>query len=197
MSMFARHVTAVFCVTAALTMVARVQAVGAGDLTGLVRVDGHPEKNVVVWLVGVTAAVPAPRKVILDQRNLAFAPHVLAVGVGTSVEMPNSDRVFHNVFSFKDGKKFDLGLYPVGRSKLVTFDRPGVSRIFCNIHPHMAAYVVAVDSGFFGVSDRAGQFTMAPVPPGSYTYRAWRPGHDTTTGQIVIEADRRVEVSLP
>ena len=112
MSMIVRHFAALVSVTAALTMTAPVQAGSTGDLTGLVRVDGHPEQNVVVWLVGVAAPAPVPEQAILDQRNLAFAPHVLVVSVGTSVEMPNNDRVFHNVFSFKDGKKFDLGLYP-------------------------------------------------------------------------------------
>ena len=77
--------------------------------------------------------------------------------------MPNSDRVFHNVFSFHDGKRFDLGLYPVGTRQLVTFDAPGVSRIFCNIHPNMAAYVVAVDSAFFAVTDAEGRFAIAGV----------------------------------
>ena len=107
------------------------------------------------------------RQIVLDQRNLQFSPHVLAVSVGTQVEMPNSDRVFHNVFSFHDGKRFDLGLYPVGTAKVVTFDRPGLSRIFCNIHPTMAAYVLAVDSAYLAVSDARGQFAMAPVPQGS------------------------------
>jgi plastocyanin len=168
-----------------------------GVVEGTVWVGGQRAKDVVVWLVDVQAPAPAQGRVVLDQRKLTFTPHILAVRVGTSVEMPNNDRVFHNVFSFKDGKKFDLGLYPVGQSKLVTFDRPGVSRIFCNIHPSMAAYVIAVDSAFFGVSDNAGRFTLAPVPPGAYTFRAWRPGQDVTTGQVVVVADRPLEVLLP
>jgi len=73
---------------------------------------------------------------------------------GTKIEFPNNDRVFHNVFSFRDGKRFDLGLYPVGAVKTIPFDRPGLSRVFCNIHPGMAAYIMVVDTPVFAVSDR-------------------------------------------
>jgi plastocyanin len=197
--MSARWFTA-FLVTAALAVtlpVSRIRAAVPGGLEGVVRVDGQPEKDVVVWLIDVPASRPTQGRAVLDQRKLTFTPHILAVRVGTSVEMPNNDRVFHNVFSFKDGKKFDLGLYPSGASKLVTFDRPGVSRIFCNIHPSMAAYVVAVDSAFFGVSDNAGRFTMPTVPPGTYIFRAWRPGQDVVSGQVVVESERPLEVRLP
>lgn len=170
----------------------------AEQLAGVVLVKGKPERNVVVWLEGGAGRLPvAGAKVVLDQRQLQFKPHVLAVTVGTSVEMPNSDRVFHNVFSFHDGKRFDLGLYPVGTAKTVTFDRPGLSRIFCNIHPNMAAYVLAVDSTYFAVSDSQGQFVIAGVPSGSYTYRAWRPGGQTTTGTVTVESNRPLEIRWP
>ena len=168
------------------------------ELAGVVLVKGRPERNVVVWLEGGTGrSTVAAKKVVLDQRQLQFKPHVLAVRVGTQVEMPNSDRVFHNVFSFHDGKRFDLGLYPVGTAKTVTFDRPGLSRIFCNIHPNMAAYVLAVDSGYFAVSDSQGQFVLVGVPLGSYTYHAWRPGGQTTTGTVAVGADRKLEIRWP
>ena len=195
----ARWFTA-FLVASALAVTMPVSPIRAevpGGLAGVVRAGGRPEKDVVVWLVDGPASAPAPGRAVLDQRKLTFTPHILAVRVGTSVEMPNNDRVFHNVFSFKDGKKFDLGLYPSGASKLVTFDRAGVSRIFCNIHPSMAAYVVAVDSAFFGVSDNAGRFTMPAVPSGTYTFRAWRAGQEVVSGQVVVEPERPLEVRLP
>ena len=169
----------------------------ADDLAGVVLVNGRPQKDVVVWLEGGAVLPAAPTKIVLDQRQLQFRPHVLAVRTGTQVEMPNSDRVFHNVFSFHDGKRFDLGLYPVGTSRTVTFDRPGLSRIFCNIHPNMAAYVLAVDSVYFAVTDSKGQFAMAGVPSGPHSYRAWRPGGDTTTGTLVVERGRPVEIRWP
>jgi len=127
-------------------------------------------------------AVAKATPVVLDQRNLSFTPRVLAVPVGTMVEFPNNDRVFHNVFSFRDGKRFDLGLYLVGSSRQVAFDKPGLSRIYCNIHPNMAAYVMAVDSPYFAVSDRAGTFRIAAVPTGTYRYYAWRLGAEQLTG---------------
>jgi plastocyanin len=174
-------------------------AAAAGDrLTGVVRVDGRPRKDVVIWLDGVSApALPEPATVVLDQRNLEFVPHVLAVRVGTHVRMPNSDRVFHNVFSFHDGKRFDLGLYPVGTSKLVTFDRPGLSRIFCNIHPAMAGYLIAVDSAFFAVTDGKGGFSIDNVPAGTHAYRLWRPGQEVRTGTLTAAPGRPVEIDWP
>ena len=152
----------------------------AGDLHGIARAGDSPARDAVVWLEAPFARPPAtgaaaPR-VVLDQRNLSFIPHVLVVRVGTKVDFPNNDRVFHNVFSFRDGKRFDLGMYPVGARRQVMFDQPGLSRIFCNIHPNMAAYVLVVDSPYFARTDESGAFTIAAVPAGTYTYHAWRPG---------------------
>ena len=170
----------------------------SGQLTGVVLVAGRAAKDVVVWLDIPTEPTPLPRqKVVLDQRNMQFVPRVLAVRVGTSVDMPNSDRLLHNVFSFHDGKVFDLGLYPVGASKTVRFDKPGLSRIFCNIHPNMAAYVLAVNSAYFAVSDAQGRFTIRDVSPGTYTYNAWRSGAKLTTGTLVNSQERAVEINLP
>ena len=166
------------------------------DLKGTARAAGRAAEDTVVWLEAPNApARPPAGSIILDQRNLAFSPHVLVVRVGTVVDFPNDDRVFHNVFSFRDGKQFDLGMYPVGSLRKVTFDRPGLSRIFCNIHPNMAAYVMAVDSPYFGRADRSGAFTIADVPDGTYKYHAWRAGvameltgtWTSTAGALTIE----------
>jgi hypothetical protein len=107
---------------------------------------------------------------------------VLALRVGTTVDFPNNDRVFHNVFSFHNGRRFDLGMYPVGATRRITFDRPGLSRIFCNIHPNMAAYVLAVESPYFARTDKSGLLTIPDVPAGTYTYHAWRPGSPELSG---------------
>jgi plastocyanin len=161
----------------------RAAAPGAVDVHGTAHIGGRSAPNVVVWLDAPNAPkTPQAGKVVLDQRNLAFSPRVLAVRVGTTVDFPNDDRVFHNVFSFRDGKVFDLGLYPVGTARPVKFDRPGLSRVFCNIHPNMAAYVMAVDTPYFAVSDESGAFTLASVPPGSYAYHAWHAGASELTG---------------
>jgi plastocyanin len=171
---------------------------GSADLRGVVWAGARREANAVVWVDAANVApASAPRKVVLDQRDLTFLPHVLAVRVGTVVEFPNSDRVFHNVFSFRDGKRFDLGLYPVGAIRYVKFDRPGLSRIFCNIHPNMAAYVLAVDTSFFAVSGADGSFTLPRLPAGQYTYHAWRPGAETLTGSVALDGETPFEVRWP
>lgn len=182
---------------AALVPSAGTDAGASTEVSGLVRVAGKPAADVVIWLDGVRDATASRPRVVLDQRNLTFLPRVLAVGVGTAVNMPNSDRVFHNVFSFKDGKKFDLGLYPVGLSKTVVFDRAGVSRIFCNIHPNMAAYVVVVDSDAFAVSSHTGAFTLSGVSAGTYAYRIWRAGADVVTGEVTVGGSSPFEIDLP
>ena len=180
---FARNRCLLACAAAVLAF-SRANAVTPGfDLHGTAQVAGRSIANAVVWLEAPSVAgEPASGRVVLDQRNLSFSPQVLAVRVGTTVDFPNSDRVFHNVFSFRDGKRFDLGMYPVGARRRVTFDKPGLSRIFCNIHPNMAAYVVAVDSPYFAVSDSSGQFSIASVVPRSYMYHAWRAGASELSG---------------
>ena len=165
---------------------------------GTARVGGRLERNAVVWLDAPGAPDrPRTETVVLDQRNQNFYPHVLVVRVGTNVELPNNDRVFHNVFSFHNGKRFDLGLYPVGTSRRVTFDRPGLSRIFCNIHPNMAAYVIAVDTPYFALSDGAGRFQMSSVLPGTYTYHAWRPGGPDLTGSTMVQPGTSLDIHWP
>jgi plastocyanin len=193
----ARAVSMVLAALALVSVMAIEAAPAADEVHGVARVAGRPQKGVVVWLDEVPGPPSAPRQVVLDQRNLTFLPHVLAVPVGTRVEMPNNDRVFHNVFSFKDGKRFDLGLYPVGTSKIVEFDKPGLSRIFCNIHPTMAAYVMAVPSTHLAVSDEEGHFVLSRVPAGRYPYHAWRPGGETLSGAMVVASGQPVEVGWP
>lgn len=179
----------------ALTFFALAVGPVSGDLSGLVSLGGKAVADAVVWLdvPGGTRSAPASQAV-LDQRDLQFSPHVLAVQVGTRVKFPNHDRIFHNVFSFHDGKKFDLGLYPVGAVKEVPFDRPGLSRIFCNIHPQMAAYVIVVDTPYFAVSDAEGRFTIRDVPAGTYPYHAWRPGGAILNASVDVRAGARLEV---
>jgi len=190
-----------FVVGALLSASTTSATVGSFELTGTVHAGGRPKGDAIVWLEpasGQVAAQPGKeKKVVLDQRTSTFFPHVLAVQVGTTVDLPNNDRVFHNVFSFHDGKKFDLGLYPVGTIRRVTFDHSGLSRIFCNIHPNMAAYVMAVNSPYFGVSDSQGRFRIASVPPGSYTYHAWRAGAPEVTGATTVEAGKPLEIAWP
>lgn len=161
-------------------------------LHGVVRVNGRPARDVVVWLDDARPIVPPPTPAVLDQRNLEFLPRLLVVPVGTTVEMPNSDRVFHNVFSFHNGKRFDLGLYPAGTRRSVTFDQPGVSRVFCNIHPTMAAYVVAVPSMRYAVTGADGRFAIDGVEGDRLGYSLWRAGSDPQRGVLSAAAGQPV-----
>jgi len=132
--------------------------------------------NVVVWLTPVDSPAPRPvprTNLRLIQKNKEFSPHLLVVPTGSSVDFPNLDPFFHNVFSLFNGKRFDLGLYEAGTHRSVTFDREGVSYIFCNIHPEMGAVVVALSSPWFAISDANGFIAIRDVPPGRYRVQTW------------------------
>ena len=168
------------------------------DLNGIARAGARSELNAVVWLEAPNAPAPVQKqKIVLSQHNETFLPHVLAVRVGTTVEFPNEDRVYHNVFSFHDGKKFDLGTYPVGATRRVVFSEPGVSRLFCNIHPHMSGYLAVLDSPYFAAVNGDGTFTIPNVPPGTYTYHAWRPAGPMLTGTAVLPSGSLLNVIWP
>jgi hypothetical protein len=107
------------------------------------------------------------------QHNKRFEPRLLVIPVGSIVDFPNEDPWFHNVFSLYRGKRFDLGLYQAGTQRSVRFDRVGPSYLFCNIHPEMTGVVLAVESELFGVSDKAGRYSIARVPPGKYVLHVW------------------------
>jgi hypothetical protein len=154
---------------------------------------GRGSGDVVLWLTpagGPGPVDPGP-SVRLVQRNKRFIPHVLAVTVGTPVEFPNQDPFFHNVFSIYQGKPFDLGLYESGSSRNVRFTQPGVSYIFCNIHPEMSAAVVALRTPYFAVTAPDGSYHISRVPAGSYKLEVW---HDLAARQELASLARTVEV---
>ncbi len=115
-------------------------------------------------------------RAVMDQRNETFVPHVLAITTGTTVEFPNSDRIYHNVFSLSKPRTFDLGRYAVGGSKSVRFDRPGIVRVFCEIHSHMSAFILVFSHRFFALTDADGRYRIDNIPPGTYNVVAWNEG---------------------
>lgn len=131
--------------------------------------------------------VPPPRAhAVLDQRNEAFAPYVLAITVGTTVNFPNSDRTYHNVFSLSKPRRFDLGRYPRGESRSVRFDEPGVVRVFCEIHSHMNAFILVFAHRYFATTDADGRYRIDGVPPGTYTLTVWNDGAVRATHTVLV-----------
>jgi plastocyanin len=129
----------------------------------------------------------------LDQRNEAFVPHVLAIVVGTIVDFPNNDETYHNVFSLSPTKPFDLGRYATGRSKSLRFDRPGIVRVFCDIHSHMSAFILVFAHRHFAVTDDEGRYRLDNVPPGTYTVVAWNESTPSDSRRIVVPEGGDVE----
>ena len=172
-------------------------AAHAGELTGQVTSGGRPVRDAVVFIEDLRTP-PVERRALLDQYNRTFVPHVMVVQVGTRVEFPNHDTVFHNVFSYRDGKRFDLGLYPVGSTKVNRFNQPGLVRIFCNIHSNMSAFIWVVDNPFFAKTDKSGHFHLSGVPAGQRAMRVWheRQGSRRVSVDVLREGNAPLEVSL-
>ena len=126
------------------------------------------------------------RRARMDQRDETFVPHVLAIVAGTVVDFPNNDQTFHNVFSLSKEQPFDLGRYAAGRSKSVRFDRPGIVRVFCDIHAHMSAFILVFAHRYFAVTDENGRFRIDHVPPGSYNVVAWNDSASEDSRQVVV-----------
>jgi len=117
-----------------------------------------------------------PVHAALVQKNKSFSPHLLVIPPGSTVDFPNRDPFFHNVFSLFEGKRFDLGLYESGASRSVKFDRAGVSYIFCNIHPQMNAIVISLDTPYYAIVGSSGEAKIADVEPGDYLVQIWAEG---------------------
>lgn len=156
-----------------------------------------PAAGVVVYFEAADALTRPTSNIVrkVSQRNKAFKPELTVIPKGGVVEFPNDDRVFHNVFSLSKSQRFDLGLYRDGDSRSVTFKRPGVVDVYCNIHPEMKARVKIVPNTFYAVTDDEGRFSIADVPLGTYTLVAWN-GTETHTSISIKPKNRRVSVNL-
>jgi hypothetical protein len=128
---------------------------------------------------------------VMTQKNKEFSPHVLAIGVGGSVDFPNLDPIFHNAFSGYNGQIFDVGLYPPGSTRVVRFQREGIVRVFCNIHSSMSAVIAVLATPYYAVTQKDGSFSIAAVPAGEYRLHLF---HERAT-EVTLEAlDRRVTI---
>jgi plastocyanin len=160
---------------AAALLVLVACAADAGLVSGVIRTAAAPggrPATAVVYAEPVDAAPPRqPERFALRQKNKTFQPSVLAIPSGSTVEFPNDDAIFHNVFSLSGPQPFDLGLYRGGASRSRTFTSPAAYRVFCNIHPQMTALIVVVPTPFVTLADAAGRYTL-DLPPGRYRLTA-------------------------
>ena len=172
-----------------------------GVIEGTVTVPSARKDGVVLYLVPDArsgGAAVAPVNAAMDQRELRFVPHVIAVTPGSTVNFSNTDRVRHNVFHpMEHGAGFDLGTWPPGESRSHTFTTQGAFVILCNVHPEMVGYVVVVASPYRAVTDGEGRFRIEGVAPGSYRLRSWRRGLATREEGVTVTAGGVTRVALP
>jgi plastocyanin len=153
--------------------------------------------NVVIYLEGVTrTSLDDNRKHVIKQQDIQFDPRVSVVVKGTTVDFPNSDKIFHNVFSTSRPARFDLGLYRSGATKTVEFKREGVVDVFCNIHPEMSSRVLVVPTHHFAVTDAQGKFKITGVPPGQYPVVAWQAQGEPVRATVKVEAGKATTIAL-
>jgi plastocyanin len=193
-----RHVNRWWLVTCTLlpSLVA-AQATVAGkveirDAKGLAAdVDGT-----LLWLEGGGLASPSPLRTEVKTWDKAFMPGVVLAPVGSTIAFPNHDAFDHNVFATSGPKVFDLGLYGQNETRSVTFDKPGLARIYCNVHAKMALTVLVHPSAFATRADRGGRFQFQGVGPGTYTLRAWHERGGEKAMSISVPASTELVVAM-
>jgi len=148
----------------------------AGSLKGMLTVDGKAPTGfgvIMMWPSNGKFAKRTPKQRVIEQRGKEFAPHVMAVPVGSTVAFPNFDPIYHNVFSLSKSKAFDLGMYKNGESREVKVDKPGIVRLGCNLHASMSAYLIVVDAPAYVATEPDGSFSFKSLAPGKYKVQAW------------------------
>jgi len=155
----------------------------------------YERSHVVVYLEGVQETA-APVTGQMEQQNRRFSPDLVVIPTGSSVSFPNFDPIFHNVFSLSKPKSFDLGNYPKGQTRTVTFPKPGIVAVYCHLHPNMAGTIVVTPNRWGVPADAGGQYTLANVPPGKYTVVAWHKTGGTFRKTIEVTAGRDSEANF-
>jgi plastocyanin len=155
--------------------------------------------DAVIWIEGVPASAvgatagPMPR---LAQKDQSFVPRVLPVAIGTQVEFPNMDAIYHNVFSLSPVRRFDLGKYPRGQSRRVVFDKPGLVNVYCEIHSDMEGFIVVLPNHAFTQPDASGSFRLPSLPAGRYVLRMWHPDRPEVRRDVTVPATGTVTVEI-
>lgn len=153
-------------------------------------------RHVVVYLKDAPPRPVTPVRAVIRQINETFVPRVVVVPVGSTVEFPNDDPFYHNVFSLSRAKTFNLGRYPQGRTAGERFDRPGIVKVFCDIHSHMTATVLVFNHPWFAVPDEDGRFELTDVPPGTREITAWHERLGDTTEPVRVEIGRTAAIDF-
>jgi hypothetical protein len=164
------------------------------EISGSATWNNKPAGDAVVWLEGGSDDIKPLGSFNVRQKNKEFIPHIGVVPAGTKVSFPNEDTILHNVFAEYNAKKFDLGLFPKGRSKDVTFDKQGLVAVLCNIHPEMSCYLMVVESNYYTKTDKKGAFKLTGVKPGKYTLHVWH--ESRATGAVTFSADKTQSVTV-
>lgn len=167
--------------------------VGSGIIKGTITVNGKPTADAVVSVEGLSStqiksrmSAFKPQKKMMEQKDLKFTPAVVAIMAGGTVEFPNHDKVWHNVFSKGGANDFDLGLYPPGETRSKKFDKAGVLRILCNVHPTMEGFIIVKDHPFFSFTDDRGLYEIKDVPLGGVRVQVWYPNLNVHSDQIEL-----------
>lgn len=182
----------------ALSVVAQV-ALG-GTLSGEVKLKGkRVAGDAVVYLDGSINGKklsPAAKPTIMDQKDLVFIPHVLPVLLGSTVEFPNGDDIRHNVYSPSPAKRLNLGTYPPGTTKKVTFDKPGVVELRCNVHDEMLAFILVMENPYYALTDASGHFSISGIPSGRYRVKVWHQKWIAPPKTIEMMEERPIQVEF-
>jgi plastocyanin len=141
-----------------------------------------------------TAPPAAPMQMVV-QKDASFSPHILPLLVGTTVEWPNRDNIYHNAFSMSEAKPFDLGMYK-DQTKSLTFDKPGRVDVFCSIHKDMHCVILVLENPYFASTDAKGRYKITNVPAGTYKLRAWHERMPGLVKEITVPAEGEVSLDF-
>ena len=201
-----RHVLLlVLCLLTSSIIIARSASASSNIVSGKISVSDRKGKdvtvrsNVVVFIDGLNLQqleLVDKTPYLISHKNRQFSPRVLPILKGQVLDFYNDDSIFHNVFSLSKANTFDLGIYPEGTSKLVTFNRSGLVKIYCNIHPNMISNILVLNNSLFTRTNNAGEFEIKNVPDGDITIRIWHENGDEASKKITVSGGKRFEESF-